>query len=299
MDEVDVVDRAYLVHNVHLVHFVAPPLRRELDNFMAGVQAALLGQRPANLVYVRDLFRELIARDMKLRYKRSVMGVAWTLLNPLAELAILFLIFGLVLPLNIPNYPAFLFTGILAYGWFQNSLNFATGAIVGNRELVRQPGFPVLILPVVTVATNLIHFLLALPILFALLIYSGIQMTRAVFALPMIIVLQFLFTLSLAYLVATFHVRFRDTQYLLRVLLQLAFYLTPVFYGPSAIPGRYQLLYRLNPMVFFVDGYRAVLIRGEFPAPGYAALVTIMTAGLLLVGLHVFRRASHRFVDEI
>ena len=131
--------------------------------------------RAAKLAHVRDLFRELIARDMKLRYKRSVMGVAWTLLNPLAELVILFLIFGLVLPLDIPNYPAFLFIGIFAYGWFQNSLYFATGAIVGNRELVRQPGFPVLILPVVTVASNLIHFLLALPILFALLLYSGIR----------------------------------------------------------------------------------------------------------------------------
>jgi len=248
---------------------------------------------------VRDLFRELIGRDMKLRYKRSVAGVAWTLLNPLAELGILFLIFGVVLPLDIPDYPAFLFTGILAYGWFQNSLHFATNAVVGNRELVRQPGFPILILPVVTVSTNLIHFLLALPILFALLFYSRIPITWAVIGLPLIIVLQFLFTLGLAYLVATFHVRFRDTQYLLRVLLQLTFYLTPVFYEPTAIPERYQILYRLNPMVFLVDGYRAVLIRGEFPRPGYTVITTLVAGAVLLAGLHVFRLASQRFVDEL
>lgn len=266
---------------------------------MIGLQVIWPGRKVAKLTHVRDLFRELIARDMKLRYKRSVMGVAWTLLNPLAELAILFLIFGLVLPLNIPNYPVFLFTGILVYSWFQNSLYYATGAIVGNRELVRQPGFPVLILPVVTVASNLIHFLLALPILFALLLYSGIAPSWALVSLPLIIVLEFLFTLSLAYLVATFHVRFRDTQYLLRVLLQLVFYLTPVFYEPTAIPGRYQFLYRLNPMVFLVDGYRAVLIRGEFPAPGSILMMSVLTAGLLFAGLQVFARASHRFVDEL
>ncbi len=266
---------------------------------MTALETLWPGQKAAKLAHVRDLFRELIARDMKLRYKRSVIGVAWTLLNPIAELLILFLIFGLVLPLNIPNYTAFLFTGILAYSWFQNSLYYATGAIVGNRELVRQPGFPVLVLPVVTVASNLLHFLLALPILFVLLIYSGIAMTRAVVALPLIIVLQFLFTLSLAYLVATFHVRFRDTQYLLRVLLQLLFYLTPVFYDPTAIPERYQFLYRLNPMVFLVDGYRAVLIRGQFPAPGRTVIMTVGAAALLLVGLQVFSRASHRFVDEL
>lgn len=266
---------------------------------MSVLQSALPARRSAYLVYVRDLFRELIARDMKLRYKRSVMGVAWTLLNPLAELLILSVIFGLVLPLNIANYPAFLFTGILAYGWFQNSLYYATGAIVGNRELVRQPGFPVLVLPVVTVTSNLIHFLLALPILLGLLIYSGIHITWAALALPLIIVLQFLFTLSLAYLVATFHVRFRDTQYLLRVLLQLGFYLTPVFYEPSEIPERFQWLYRLNPMVFLVDGYRAVLIRGEIPKPGYPIISTIVLGCLLYAGLRVFWRASDRFVDEL
>lgn len=266
---------------------------------MTGLDAALLRRRPANPAHVWDLLRALIARDMKLRYKRSVMGVAWTLLNPLAELLILFFIFSLVLPLNIPDYPAFLFTGILVYGWFQTSLFFATGAIVLNRELVRQPGFPVPILPVVTVSTNLIHFLLALPVLFLLLIYSGVTLTWAVLALPVLIALQFTLTLSLAYLVATFHVRFRDTQYLLRVLLQLLFYLTPVFYDGSAIPARYQSLYNLNPMVFLVDGYRAVLIRGELPNAGPLAAVSLAAAVLLYVGVGVFSRASARFVDEL
>jgi len=266
---------------------------------MSNIQGAWHERRPANLVYVRDLFRELIARDLKLRYKRSVMGIAWTLLNPLTELLILFVIFGAVLPLNIPNYAAFLFTGILAYGWFQNSLYFATNAIVGNRELVRQPGFPVLILPVVTVASNLIHFLLALPILFVLLVSSGVTVTWALLALPVVILLEFMLTLSLAYFVATFHVRFRDTQYLLRVLLQLTFYLTPVFYEASAIPEPFQWLYRLNPMVFLVESYRSVLIGGQFPAPGNTVIMTLGTAGLLFVGLRVFMRTSHRFVDEL
>lgn len=251
------------------------------------------------LIYSRDVLRELIARDMKLRYKRSVMGIAWTLLNPLAELLVLLFIFGTVVPLDIPNYTSFLFTGILAYGWFQSSLLFATGAIVNNRELIKQPAFPIATLPIVTVASNLIHFLLALPILVLFLVFGGIQLTSAALALLLLIALQFTLTLGLAYMVATIHVTFRDTQYLLKVLLQLLFYLSPVFYDASAVPSRYQSLYHLNPMVFLIDAYRAVLIRGEVPDYRSLLVLSALAAGLLAVGLTIFLRASYRFVEEL
>jgi lipopolysaccharide transport system permease protein len=250
-------------------------------------------------IYLRDLLREAIARDIKLRYRRSIVGLAWTLLNPLTELLVLLFVFGVVLPLNIPNYPAFLFTGILAYGWFQFSLFFATGAIVNNRDLIRRPGFPAAILPIVTVTSNLIHFLLALPILFALLFLSRIMIGTAILVLPLLIAIQFTFTLGLAYLVATCHVWFRDVQYILRVLLQFLFFLTPVFYQASAIPDRYESLYHLNPMVFVVDAYRTILIQGEVPDPRSMLILSLVAVGLLLVGLSIFTRANHRFVDEL
>src|SRR5690606_19580849 len=108
-----------------------------------------------------DLLAIMVMRDMKLRYKRSVMGIAWSLLNPLAQLAVFGFVFRFVLPLDIPNYTAFLFIGILAWSWFQGSLQQATGAIVENGALIGYPGFPVAVLPVVTVTSHLVHYLLA------------------------------------------------------------------------------------------------------------------------------------------
>jgi lipopolysaccharide transport system permease protein len=248
---------------------------------------------------LRDLLIELIARDLKLRYKRSVMGVAWTLLNPLSELLVLLFIFRIVLPLDIPNYTSFLFAGILVYGWFQLSLFFASNAIVGNRDLLKQPGFPPAILPVAIVTSNLLHFLLALPILLLFLAISGIRPTMTMMALPLLITVQFIMTLGLAYLVAAVHVRFRDTQYLLKVLLQLLFYLSPVFYSANDVPARFQPLYRLNPMVFLIDAYRAILIRSEFPDPVSLFILTTISLCLLLAGFAVFKRASHHFVEEL
>ena len=256
--------------------------------------------RKERLTYQRDLLFMLVARDMKLRYRRSWLGVGWTLLNPLAQLLVFYFIFNAVLPLNIPHYPSFLFTGILVWNWFQSALLLATGSIVDHRELIRQPGFRAAILPIATVTSNLIHFLLALPILLIFLIIDGSPLTIYSMALPLAISIQFILTLGLAYLVATFQVTFRDTQYLLGVILQLVFFLTPIFYDVGTIPVDYQALYRLNPMVQLTDAYRALLMRGEAPRDLLALLfLAIIAMALLLLSYAIFKKASSNFVDEL
>ncbi|MCL4401975.1 MAG: ABC transporter permease, partial [Acidobacteria bacterium] len=192
-------------------------------------------------IHFRDLLREMVVRDMKLRYKRSALGISWSLLNPLMQLLVFGFVFRLLLPLNIPDYALFLFTGILVWNWLHSSLYSATGAIVDNAALIRQPGFPAAVLPIVSVAANLVNFLLALPVLIVAHLAAGHPLTGAVLALPLLIAVQFTFTLSLAYLLATLHVPYRDTQYMLGVLLMLGFYLAPVFYDSAAIPERYRL----------------------------------------------------------
>ena len=251
------------------------------------------------LIHVRDLLRELVARDMKLRYKRSALGIVWSLLNPLMQLLIFYFVFAVLLPLNIPHYVSFLFTGVLAWNWFHSSLLFATSAIVDSRDLVRRPGFPTAILPTVTVTSHLVHFLIALPILLICLILDVGQITGALAALPLVIALQFILTLSLAYLVATSHVRFRDTQYLLSVLLQLLFFVTPIFYDMASIPERYRSLLTLNPMVHLLDAYRAILIHGEWPDLASLGSLAGGSVLLLVIGYRIFTRASHHFVEEL
>jgi len=250
-------------------------------------------------VQLCDLLYELVLRDLKLRYKRSVLGIAWSLLVPLAQLAVLYVVFHRLLPLNIPSYPTFLLTGILPWTWFQSSLLSASGAIVDNRDLVRQAGFPVVVLPSISVITQLIHFLLALPILAVFLLLDGYRMNIAILALPAIIVIQFALTLSLAYVTATFQVTFRDTQYLLGIVLFLLFYLTPVFYDAAQLPARYQPIYRLNPIVHILGAYRSILITGRLPAGQSMLLLCALSVAILTVGYSVFLKARDRFVEEL
>ena len=263
---------------------------------MTTVENALKRRR---LIHMRDLLRELVVRDLKVRYKRSLFGIAWSLLVPLAQLLVLYIVFRRLLPLNIPNYTSFLFTGILPWSWFQSSLMGASGAIVENRELVHQVGFPVGVLPSVTVISQLIHFILALPILAVFLVIDQCAPSAALLMLPVVIAIQFCLTQSLAYLVATFQVIFRDTQYLLGIFLFLFFYLTPVFYDSAAIPGAYSALYQLNPLVHLLDAYRSILIRGQFPDARPLLLLALLSFVILLVGYMVFIRARDRFVEEL
>jgi len=262
-------------------------------------------QRPSSggvsrVRYLRDLIVELVLRDLNLRYKRSILGIAWSLVTPLSQLLVLKFIFTAVLPLNVPNYTAFLFVGILVWTWLAASLDQAAGSIVSNRELVRQAGFPVAVLPIVTVAANLIQFLFALPIVAAFLWLGGdVPLTFAPLLLPVLIAVQFLFILSIAYFLAALDVTFRDIKHLLQVTLMLGFYLTPVFYDIGQAPARYAALYQLNPMVHIIGGYRSVLLHGTAPDAGPLLIVTAASALLLLLGYRLFARASSHFVDEL
>jgi lipopolysaccharide transport system permease protein len=252
------------------------------------------------LAYLRDLLIELVARDINLRFKRSFLGVLWSLVTPLVQLLVLRFVFTVVLPLDIPNYTAFLFIGLLVWTWFATSLEQAAGSIVESRELVRLAGFPVAVLPAVTVASNLIQLLFALPIL-ALFLWlgGGVPLTAAPLLLPVLLAVQFVLTLSVGYLVAALHVTFRDVKHLLGIALTLGFYLTPVFYQVAHAPEQYAGLYALNPMVHLLEAYRAVLLDGRLPAAAPLLWVAGGSALLLVFTFRLFVRASHHFADEL
>ena len=255
-----------------------------------------LGER---LVYIRDLLRELIVRDLKIRYKRSYLGIAWSLVTPIVQVLIFSFLFKRVLPLNIPNYSAFLFAGVLSWSWFVTSLNSAAGSVVGNPGLVRRPGFPLAVLPMLTVATSGVHFLLALPLLLVVTALGGGALGSALVALPLLIAVQFFFSLSLAYLIAASNVRFRDTQHLVGLLAMVAFYLTPVFYSARMVPEEYQFIYSINPMAIIIHAYRDVVIQNQWP-DFMALLVLSASSALVLVGAYwFFNRMSVQFAEEL
>lgn len=266
---------------------------------MVGTFEIRTSQRLHRLIHLRDLILALVGRNIKAQYKNSVLGVAWSLLNPLLQLLVFTFLFRKVISLDIPNYGTFAFAGLLCWSWFQLSLLQATGAVTAHRELVRRPGFPAAILPIITIATNLINLLLALPLLVLFVVIGGGHMTIHLIELPVVMTVQFVLMLSLAYLLATANVAFRDMEHIASFVLQLLFWLTPVFYLASRVPGQYRAVYDLNPMLHIIGGYRSVLLLGKSPDYASLGIVAIFSVALLAFSYKLFSHRCDRFVEEL
>lgn len=246
-----------------------------------------------------DVLAVLVGRDLKVLYKRSVLGFGWALAQPLLQLVIFMFVFRRVLSIQVENFASFALTGVLVWGWFQASLVQSTGLITANRALVRQPRFPLALLPHVTIGVRLFHFALAMPLLMALLWWQGLRPTWAWMALPGLIVLQFILTAGLAYPLAALNVRLRDTQHVVSVTLQLSLYLTPIFYSVQHVPEPYRPFLYINPMVTLIEAWRDVLLRAQWPNVAHLAVLGAISLSLLYVGRRIFIRQSHRFVEEL
>lgn len=246
-----------------------------------------------------DVIRVLVGRDQKSRYTNTFMGVIWAVASPVLFLLTFYLLFRVILPLNIPMYASHVFVGLVVWSWFQSTTMDSVGCIVNNPGVVNQPRFPVAALPIAAAASHFVTMLLTLPLLVLILWFEGATIGRALLALPVLLLGQFLFLLAVGFLVAALNVRFRDLSYIAPILLQLGYFATPIFYDVSSIPPQALSILKWNPMLVLMEGYRAILIRGEWPDM-MALLAVIAGSGVLLVVTwRYFQHARAGFLEEV
>ena len=260
--------------------------------------------------------RNLLARDLAVRYKSSVLGFVWTLLNPLLQMLVLTVVFQVLLPTPIPYFPLFILTGILAWNFCTAALSGATQSIVGNVDLVRKVYFPRDMLTLSTVLASLVHFILALGLVFLFLPFVGehgltlagtdLSITWLVLWLPIIVVFQALFLAGLGLFLAAINVFFRDTQAIMDVALMAWFFLTPVIYPLQTLYDRELgpvnlgwLMHVLNPMASFITTYRLLLIERSAPDPAFLARTFATSVLVLLAGYAFFKWLEPRFGEEL
>jgi lipopolysaccharide transport system permease protein len=251
------------------------------------------------LLQRRDLLWELVMRDIKVRYKRSVLGFAWSLLLPITQLIVFTTLFHHLLATQVRNYPAYVFCGVLAWNWFNASLLSSVGAITENRDLVRRPGVPLVVLPAARVAADLVHFVLALPVLACFIVLGGGSLGAPLMMLPAVIAVEGLLILSLCYMLAAVNVTIRDTRHILTVALMLMFFVTPVFWDIGMAPEPYARYLKWNPMYVLTEAYRAIFLHDRLPDVLPLAALAAAACVLLVVGRGYFVRGSERFAEEV
>lgn len=247
----------------------------------------------------RDLLKNLVSRDFKTRYKRSYLGILWSLLNPLLIIMVYTLAFDYIMKIRVKNFPMFFMCGYLPWSYLAASLSASLTSLSDSGYLIKAVYFPREILPLSTILSCLIHFLITFIFVFPFLILFGYFPKWVVFSLPLIILLQSLFIFGLSLFLSSIHVFFRDLRYILDVILMAWFWLTPIAYSASLIPEKFLFFYKLNPMTLFVTAYREVLLNGVLLEPKYWMAILLATGGSLVLGYLSFLRIRKRLAEEI
>lgn len=252
-----------------------------------------------NLYNYREFLKTSIKKEFRGKYKKSFLGVLWSFLNPLFQLVIYALVFPFILKNNVENYTVFLIVALFPWNFFNLSIIQSAACIVTNGGIIKKVYFPREILPIATSTSNLINFLISSILVFLALFISGIGLTKAVVVLPLIILIQYILQLGLSFILSAITVYVRDVEYLINVLMMLAFYLSPIVYSADMIPSKYLPLFKLNPMFHIIKYYRDILYYGKIPEMGSVLLLLLVCIIILVVGYLIFRKLEKRFAEEL
>jgi lipopolysaccharide transport system permease protein len=259
-------------------------------------------QQVRTLFRYRLLIESLVSRELKARYRGSVLGFFWSFVNPLLMLLVYVMVFSVIIPGRHPAamepYALFLFCGILPWSWFSSSLLESSGVVIAGGNLIKKVLFPAEILPVVTVLTNMVQFLLGLPVLIGFLLAYG-KLQPSALLLPLPILVQLVFTLGIALFVAALTVHFRDVQSLLGHLMHLWFFASPVLYLYGTTEGWLRLFLRLNPMSHVLVSYQEMLFEGRFDHGPQLATTALVAVVVFAGGSFFFDRLRDTLAEEV
>jgi len=253
--------------------------------------------------HYRELFLILAWRDITVRYKQTIIGVAWAIVRPFLTMVVFTVIFGRVAKLpsdgNTP-YALMVFAGMLPWSFFSTSLSEASNSLIGNANLISKVYFPRLIVPTATVVTAFVDFLISFVILVGMMVYYRFTPGWNMLLLPLFMLLALLASLGPGLWITALNVKYRDFRYVIPFVVQLGLYVSPVGFSSSVIPEQWRLLYSLNPMVGVIDGFRWCILGGDSPIylPGFA-LSLVVVAFFLWLGVSQFRKMEKTFADLI
>jgi lipopolysaccharide transport system permease protein len=256
--------------------------------------------RLTDLWNYRELLYFLVWRDVKVRYKQTILGAAWALLQPLLTMLIFTLFFGKLAGIQsdgIP-YPIFAYAALLPWTFFSNAISNSGNSLVGSTNLITKIYFPRMLIPMAAVGAGLVDFAVAFILLAVLMAYYGVKVTLSLSMLPVVIVLTTLLAVGVGMLLSALNLRYRDVRFVLPFLVQLWMFSSPVIYPLSMVPKKWQWLYALNPMTGIIEGFRSALFGRDYNWLALALSASI-TLALLVYSAYAFRRMEKTFADLV
>lgn len=253
----------------------------------------------AEHIRYKNLYANLVSRDLKVRYKRSLLGVSWAFFEPVIQMVIYSVVFSFIMKVPVENYPVFVLTGLVAWSFFSSGLVMPQSMVRDNAPLIKKIYFPREILPLASLMGRAVHFWVSLIVLIPFLMYFQVPLHSSVLYLPIIFGVQTLFMTGLVLVLTPLNTLYDDVGFLTDFSLRALFYLSPVVYPASMVPESVRPIFDLNPMAILISGYRNAIVHGEPPAWTSLFYLSVLSIMLIALGLRVFSRVQRKFAEVL
>ncbi|MBN1075626.1 ABC transporter permease [Clostridium botulinum] len=245
------------------------------------------------------LINQLVSRDFKTKYKRSVLGVLWSLLNPMLTMLVQYIVFSALFRFDIPHYQVYLLSGIVMFNFFSEATNQALVSITGNANLITKVYMPKYVFPITKVLSACINLGFSLIALYVMIIFSGVRITPLHILVPFPIINMIIFTIGFSLILSALMVFFRDMQFLYGVAIMLWMYLTPIFYPEDIIGPKFEWILQLNPLYHFIRYARNIILDNSLPTLRAHIICLIFSIGTLIIGWILFKKSEKKFIFNL
>ena len=252
-----------------------------------------------NLYNYRELLKTSVQKEVRSKYKNSFLGVLWSFLNPLLQIAVYGIIFSLILKNSMPHYTVFLCCGLIPWTFFSAAINKSAFTFIENGNIIKKVYFPREIIPISVVTGEAINFLISTVIILGFVIFSGMGLSRFMIFYPLILITQYLVILAFSFIVSSVCVYLRDLQNFIGIALQLLFYAAPIVYSPNAIPAEYQWILKYNPMTYIINAYRSIFY--EHSMIELKPLLIVLALAIIgcVVGYFIYSKLQKGFAEQL
>ena len=251
------------------------------------------------LYHYRELLKTNVKKDIRGKYKGSFLGILWSFINPLLQVLVYALVFPYIMKVETENYLIFLICGIIPWTWFITSISQGTTSITNNANLIKKVYFPREILPISVVTSGLVNFLISCLIILIFVIFGGLGITWHLIFLPLIIIVQYVFTLALIFVLSAFNVYVKDVEYIVAFIINMLFYATPILYTTEMFSGPILWLFRLNPLAHLINAYRDVFYVHHIPNLINLSILLGVSILLVVICYIIFKKLEKRFAEEV
>ena len=252
-----------------------------------------------NLYKYRELLKTSVKKEIRGKYKNSSLGVLWSFLNPLLQIAVYAFVFPLILKNKQENYVIFLCAGLIPWTFFATAISRSAFTMIENGNIIKKVYFPREILPISLVTSEAVNFLISTIIILAFVLFSGLGLTKYIIFYLIVLIAQYLIILAISFIVSSITVYFRDLQHFIGVALQLLFYATPIVYSAESIPANLAWILKMNPMTYIIDGYRAIFYNQTMPDIIALGIIIAIALGACAIGYAIFSKLQKGFAEEL